>query len=77
MDNQSQELDRLQANYKSAVEEWISAIKHEEALASVNHEIAEVDQWEAAHFAEDEARGRVKAAKTEYEGGLRQKFYKF
>jgi hypothetical protein len=75
MEPENQELDRLQANYKAAVEEWISAIKHEEALASGNHEIAEVDQWEAAHFAEDAVRSRVKAAKSEYEGGLRKKFY--
>jgi hypothetical protein len=27
-----------------------AAIKQEEALASVDHSIAEVDQWEQAHF---------------------------
>jgi hypothetical protein len=75
MEPENRELDRLQADYKAAVEEWISAIRHEEALASGNHEIAEVDQWEAAHFAEDALRSRVKAAKSDYEGGLRKKFY--
>jgi hypothetical protein len=75
MEPENQELDRLQAKYKAVVEEWIIAIRHEEALASGNHEIAEVDQWEAAHFAEDEVRSKVKAAKTEYEGGLRRKFF--
>jgi hypothetical protein len=30
------ELDKLQASYKAAVEEWVSAIEQEEALASVN-----------------------------------------
>jgi hypothetical protein len=75
MEPENQELDRLQAKYKAVVEEWIIAIRHEEALASGNHEIAEVDQWEAAHFAEDEVRSKVKAAKTEYEGGLRKKFF--
>ena len=48
------ELDELQATYKAAVEAWISAIRNEEALASVNHTVAEVDQWERAHFKEDE-----------------------
>ena len=38
------ELDRLQAAYKAAVEEWLSAIRQEEALASVNHSIADADQ---------------------------------
>ena len=37
------DLDELQATYKAAVEAWISAIKNEEALASVNHTVAEVD----------------------------------
>ena len=46
MENDTSELDRLQAVYKAAVEEWVAAIRQEEALASVNHEIAEVDQWE-------------------------------
>jgi len=46
MENETAELDRLQAAYKAAVEEWIVAIRKEEALASVNHTIAEVDKWE-------------------------------
>ena len=69
------ELDRLQAVYKAAVEEWIAAIREEEALASVNHEIAEVDQWEAAAFREDDIRKKVKAAKRDYEDALRKKFF--
>jgi hypothetical protein len=71
------ELDRLQSNYKAAVESWISAIKHEEALASVNHSVAEVDKWEEAHFAEDEMRSKVKSVKKEYEDALRRKFFDF
>ena len=71
------ELDSLQAAYKDAVESWITAIRKEEALASVNHEIAEIDQWEKAHFEEDEIRGTVKAAKEKYEDALREKFFGF
>ena len=70
-------LDQLQSAYKAAVEEWIAAIKQEEALALVDHSVAEVDQWEQAHFREDEIRGRVKAAKKRYEDALREKFYGF
>jgi hypothetical protein len=36
MENETAELDELQAAYKAAVDEWIVAIKREEALASVN-----------------------------------------
>jgi hypothetical protein len=58
MENELLELDRMQAVYKTAVEEWITAIRHEEALASVIHSVAEIDKWEEAHFKEDEARNR-------------------
>ena len=68
-------LDRLQGAYKAAVEEWVAAIRHEEELASVNHSVAEVDEWEAAHFKEEELRSKVKAAKKEYEGALRHKYF--
>ena len=71
------ELDEMQKEYKAAVEEWIAAIKEEEALASVNHESAEVDEWEAAHFKEDAIRNKVLAAKARYEDGLRKKFFGF
>ena len=71
------DLDQLQAAYKAAVEKWIKAIREEEALASVNHSVAEVDEWEAAHFREDELRNAVKEAKTQYEDALRRKFFDF
>ncbi len=71
------ELDRMQAAYKAAVEEWIKAIRDEEALASVNHSIAEIDRWEGAHFREDELRNAVKAAKKQYEDALRERFFDF
>jgi hypothetical protein len=71
------ELDRLQAAYKAAVEQWIEAIRDEEGLASVHHSVADVDAWEAAHFHEDELRNAVKAAKKDYEDALRREFYDF
>jgi hypothetical protein len=77
MSSEHPELDELQMAYKSAVEEWIAAIRKEEALASVNHSVAEVDNWEAAHFAEDELRSKVKDAKEKYEDALREKFFGF
>ena len=77
MQNKSLELDEMQNAYKAAVEEWISAIRQEEALASVDHSIAEIDKWELAHFKEDEIRRKVKAAKKRYEDALREKFFGF
>jgi hypothetical protein len=77
MESDTSTLDEMQNAYKAAVEKWIAAIKDEEALASVNHSIAEVDRWEAAHFKEDEIRSEVKAAKKQYEDALREKFFGF
>jgi hypothetical protein len=77
LDQDTSELDQMQTAYKTAVEQWLTAIKEEEALASVNHTIAEVDKWEGAHFAEDELRNKVKAAKKKYEDALREKFFGF
>ena len=71
------ELDRMQSAYKAAVDEWIAAIRKEEALASTNHSLAQVDRWEQAHFQEEEARKKVKVAKKEYEAALRAKFFGF
>jgi hypothetical protein len=77
METDTSKLDEKQNAYKAAVEKWIAAIREEEALASVNHSVAEVDKWEAAHFKEDENRHQVKAAKKDYEDALRQKFFGF
>ena len=71
MDQDDAELDRLQAAYKAAVDEWIAAIRHEESLASVDHSVAKVDEWEAAFFASEEARAKAHEAKKAYEAGLR------
>ncbi len=71
------ELDRLQEQYKEAVDVWVAAIQYEEALASVNHSVAEVDQWEHAAEREEQARKKVKTAKTAYEDALRKEFFNF
>jgi hypothetical protein len=77
MDEQHSDLDELQAAYKAAVEKWVTAIRKEEALASVNHSVAEVDLWEDAGFQEDAMRNVVKEAKAKYEDALREKFFGF
>ena len=77
MKNEHPELDQMQRAYKAAVEEWITAIRNEEALASANHSLAQVDAWEQAHDDEEEARNKVKAAKKKYEAALRATFFGF
>lgn len=67
----------MQQAYKAAVEEWIAAIRKEEALASVHPSVAQVDTWEHAHFAEEEARDKALEAKKEYEDALRKGMFGF
>ena len=70
-------LDEMQSAYKAAVDEWVTAIRQEETLASADHTVAEVDAWEAAGFREEDARNKTKAAKKAYEDALRQEFFNF
>ena len=72
------ELDQMQTEYKTAVDEWVAAIRNEEALASIaDHSITDIDAWEAADEAEEEAREKAKDAKKAYEDALREKFFHF
>ena len=77
MTEAQQELDALQLAYKQAVDVWVKAIRAEEALASVAHNIAEIDKWEAAGFHEEDLRNEVKAAKAGYEDALRRVNFDF
>jgi hypothetical protein len=77
MPAESPELDAMQAAYRQTVEAWIAAIREEEALASVAHNVAEIDAWEAASFREDDLRRKVKAAKKAYEDALRLAHFDF
>jgi hypothetical protein len=72
------ELDQMQQEYKSAVDAWVAAIRHEEELASIaDHSVADIDTWEEAADREEEARDAAKAAKKAYEDALREKFFHF
>jgi hypothetical protein len=71
------DLDQMQAAYKTAVDNWITTIREEEALASADHSETEIDAWEAAGFREEDAREKAKQAKKDYEDALREKFFNF
>ncbi len=77
MDNDTSELDQLQADYKKAVEDWIAAIRKEEALASVHHSSADLDAWEEAGYEEHKAQREVIYRKKLYEDGLREELFGF
>ena len=62
---------------KAAVEEWIAAVREEESLASLDPVVAQLDDWEQAHFREEEARNKAKKAKRDYEDAIRQSLFGF
>jgi hypothetical protein len=71
------DLDLMQDKYKTAVDDWVATIRAEEALASVQHTVADIDAWEHADFLEEDARKKAKSAKKNYEDALREKFFHF
>ena len=75
MDNA--EYDRLRQAYKSAVDEWVAAIREEEALATPDHSEVAMEHWDAACFKEQDAQKKAVAAKEAYKDALRQFNYGF
>jgi hypothetical protein len=71
------QLAQLRAAYNAAVDDWVNAIREEEALASGNHNVAELDKWEAAHFREHKLHKEVDFRKRLYEDALRREFFGF
>jgi len=71
------ELDRLQQAYKNAVNQWIAAVREEEALATPDHSIVAWERWEQAGFKAKESEDRANVAKEAYKDGLRQLDYGF
>ena len=54
-----------------------SAIRAEEALASVHHSVAALDKWELAHAVEHKAHKEVIYRKRLYEHALRRDLFGF
>jgi hypothetical protein len=71
------DLDRLRYNYKEAVGRWVAAIRAEEDLATPDHSMIAVEEWDRANFAEQDARDAAKAARQEYADALREVLYNF
>ena len=70
MDNS--QYDHLRDTYKAAVDEWVTAIREEEALATADHSMIAMERWDAANFKEQEAQKKVITAKEAYKDALRK-----
>jgi hypothetical protein len=69
------DLDQLRLAYKQAVDQWVNAIRAEEALATPNHSMTAMEQWDDAHFAEQDAHSKASEARDAYKDALRSVNY--
>jgi hypothetical protein len=65
------DLDELRSNYKAAVDEWVKAIRTEEGLATPDHSMVAMEQWDTAHFSEEDLKAKADEAREAYKNGLR------
>jgi hypothetical protein len=65
------DMDQLRLAYKKAVDEWVDSIRAEEALATPDHSMIAMEDWDAAHFREEDAHARVTQARESYKDALR------
>jgi hypothetical protein len=70
MDNSN--LDELRLAYKAATDQWVSAIRAEEALATSDHSEVAWERWDDAGFAEQDAQAKAKLARDHYKDALRE-----
>jgi hypothetical protein len=65
------DLDQLRLVYEQAVDNWVNAIRGEEALATPDHSMVAMEKWDDAHFQEQDAQRKAKQARDAYKDGLR------
>lgn len=65
------ELDQLRLEYKATVDEWVAAIRAEEALATADHSMTAMENWDEAHFREQDAQEKATKAREAYKDALR------
>ena len=64
-------LDQLRLAYKQATDEWVAAIRAEEALATSDHSMIAMEKWDDAHFREHDAHTKATESREAYKDGLR------
>lgn len=69
------DLDELQRDYKEAIDQLVTAIRAEEALANADHSETEMEKWDKADFAVKDALKQAKEAREQYKDGLRALHY--
>jgi hypothetical protein len=68
----SSNLDQLRVAYKQAVDQWVVAIRAEEALATPDHSEVAWEHWDEAGFAVEDLKSKAKEARDAYKDALRE-----
>ncbi len=68
-------LSELRLAYKKAVDDWVSSIRDEEALAVPDHSMIAMEKWDAARFREQDAQTKASEAREAYHAALRRANY--
>ena len=71
------DFDQLLSTYKQAVDRWVETIRAEEALATPDHSMTEMESWDTAGLAIHNAEAGAKKARDAYKNALRRKNYGF
>jgi hypothetical protein len=71
------DFDKLLSEYKQTVDSWVAAIEAEEALATDDHSMIEMEKWDAAGFMIHDTEAAAKKARDRYKNALRKKNYGF
>jgi hypothetical protein len=71
------DFDNLLSGYRQAIDNWVTAIEAEEALANDDHSMVEMEKWDAAGFTVQDAEAKAKKARDQYKSALRKKNYGF
>jgi hypothetical protein len=66
-----EDLDQLRIAYKKAIDDWVDAIRAEEALATPDHSMTAMEHWDDAHFKEHDAHEKATAARDAYKDAFR------
>ena len=57
--------------YKKAADNWVEAIRAEEAPALPDHSMVAMEVWDAAHIKEEDASTKAAECREAYQDGLR------
>jgi hypothetical protein len=69
------DLDALQKTYKQATDEWVAAVRAEEALATPDHSETAMEGWDRADLVVQDAQKQAKRARDAYKEALRKLHY--